>query len=698
MKKITPKPFRCLLAALIPLTVFAQSPSMQWNKLLGGNHNENAVSVRQTNDGGYILLSSSNSSQNGDVSGALHASPFLGNDYWIVKMDAAGNKQWDKLMGGTTEQSPASILQTADGGYIVSGSSSSSQSGDVSGVNHNKQGANPFANDYWIVKLDPSGNKQWDKLLGGHDHEFSRSIQQTSDGGYIVAGLSHGSAGQNGDGDITGIYKGVINLWIVKLDAAGNKIWDKLIGGNGMDIDPYIRQTTDGGYIVAASSTSSQSGDVSGVNHGSFDCLVFKLDASGQKVWDKLLGGAGSDIVSSIQQTSDGDYIFAGTSESSQSGDVSGINHGAADSWVVKLDAAGNKIWDQLLGGPGGEGASYLQQTGDGGYIIAGSTNSSQAGDVNNVNHGNNDCWILKLDRAGNKIWNKLMGGTDNDNANCIQQTTDGGYVFAGFSNSSQSGDVTGINHGLSDAWVVKLAPDPAPVQTPGTGLQGVYYNGITLSGTPLLTRIDTAINFELTYSKIPQVLSPAPGIVPDDRYSVRWTGQVQAQSSETYTFYTVSDDGIRLWVNGVQLVDDWMNQSATEKSGTIALIAGQKYNITIEYYENTGDAVTKLLWSSPSIAKTIIPKSRLYPPVITTGTGTGLQGFYYNGISLSGASLLSRVDSTINFNLAYGNQPQVLSPAPGIVPEDMYSVRWTGQVLPQYSKCTHSIRLVMMG
>jgi len=687
MKKITTKPGRCLLAALMPLTVFAQSPSIQWNKLLGGDHNENAVSIRQTNDGGYILLSSSNSSQSGDVSGALHANPFIGSDYWIVKMDAVGNNQWDKLMGGSTEQSPASISQTADGGYIVSGSSSSSQSGDVSGVNHNIQGGNPFADDYWIVKLDPSGNKQWDKLLGGHGSDVNRSIQQTSDGGYIVAGFSGGSPGQNGDGDITGVYKGVINLWIVKLDATGNKIWDKLMGGNGMDINPYIRQTTDGGYIVAANSTSSQSGDVSGVNHGSNDCWVFKLDASGQKVWDKLLGGAGSDGVSSIQQTSDGGYIFAGTSESSQSGDVSGINHGASDCWVVKLDVAGNKIWDQLLGGPGSESVSYLQQARDGGYILAGTSNSILAGDVNNVNHGNNDCWILKLDRAGNKIWNRLIGGTDNDNANCIQQTTDGGYVFVGFSNSSQSGDVTGINHGQSDAWVVKLAPDPTPVQTPGTGLQGIYYNGITLSGTPILNRVDTTINFELTYEKIPQILSPAPGIVPDDKYSVRWTGQVQAQYSETYTFYTVNDDGIRLWINGVQLVDDWMNQSATEKSGTIALVAGQKYNITIEYYENTGDAVTKLLWSGPSTPKAIIPKSQLYPPAIITGTGTGLQGFYYNGINLSGAPLLGRVDSTINFDLAYGKQPQVLSPAPGIVPEDMYSVRWTGQVLPQYSE-----------
>lgn len=226
------------------------------------------------------------------------------------------------------------------------------------------------------------------------------------------------------------------------------------------------------------------------------------------------------------------------------------------------------------------------------------------------------------------------------------------------------------------------------PVNTGnGAGLKGVYFNGITLSGAPLLTRIDSTINFNFSYGNQPQVLSPAPGVVPEDRYSVRWTGLVQPQYSETYTFSTVSDDGIRLWVNGVLLIDNRVNQSATEKSGSIALIAGNKYDIKIEYFENTGDAVTQLYWSSASTPRTIVPKSQLYTPPAAPGTGTGLQGIYFNGTTLSGTPLLTRIDSNINFNLSYGNQPQVLSPAPGIVPEDGYSVRWTGLVQPLYSE-----------
>ena len=144
-----------------------------------------------------------------------------------------------------------------------------------------------------------------------------------------------------------------------------------------------------------------------------------------------------------------------------------------------------------------------------------------------------------------------------------------------------------------------------------GTGLLGAYYNDITLTGSPLLTRVDSVIDFAFTYST---VLSPAPGIVPQDHYSVRWAGQVVPLYSESYTFYTLSDDGIRLWVNGILLVDNWVNQGTTEKSGAITLVAGQKYNIVIEYFENTGISVTKLMWSSASTPKSTVPQSQLYP------------------------------------------------------------------------------------
>ncbi len=204
------------------------------------------------------------------------------------------------------------------------------------------------------------------------------------------------------------------------------------------------------------------------------------------------------------------------------------------------------------------------------------------------------------------------------------------------------AGSATGCGTAAKTTFTTASEPD-------GTGLQGVYYNGTAFAGTPLLTRIDPTINFELTYST---VLSPAPGIVPQDFYSVRWTGQVKAQFTETYTFYTVSDDGIRLYVNGVLLVNNFVNQGATEKSGTIALLAGQKYDIVIEYYEATGEAVTKLLWSSASTPKAIVPQSQLYPP------GTGGAGLRVAASTdSSGTNLSTQVTS-----LAATTQPALSS------------------------------------
>ena len=238
-----------------------------------------------------------------------------------------------------------------------------------------------------------------------------------------------------------------------------------------------------------------------------------------------------------------------------------------------------------------------------------------------------------------------------------------------------------------NDLW--EYTPDntttPPVLVGTGAGLSATYYNGINLNGAPLLNRIDSTIDFSLTYAS--HQLSPAPGIVPEDQYSVRWKGQVQPQFSETYTFYTQSDDGIRLWVNGVQLVDNWQNQGVTEKSGSIALVAGQRYDIVVEYFENTGEAVTRLLWSSASTPKSVIPRTQLYPAPEPLSAGTGLLGRYYKERELTGPLLLTRIDPVINFNLAYGNQPQVLSPAPGIVPEDNYSVRWSGQVQPLHDE-----------
>jgi len=297
--------------------------------------------------------------------------------------------------------------------------------------------------DCWVVKLDTNGDLVWQKSLGGSDVDYAYSIQQTLDGGYIMAGLAASI-----DGDVTGNH-GIVDYWVVKLNSNGDLVWQKTLGGSHSDAAFSIQQIDDGGYIVAGTSTSTD-GDVT-VNYGGKDYWIVKLDISGNLVWQKSLGGSENEQVRSIRQTNDGGYIVAGNSESID-GDVTG-NHGGRDYWIVKLSASGNLVWQKSLGGSDDDLARAIQQTDDGGYIIAGISYSID-GDITN-NLGSADYWIVKLDTSGNLVWQKSFGGSERDAAFSIQQTIDTGYIVSGISQSTD-GDVTG-NQGDYDFWIIKL-------------------------------------------------------------------------------------------------------------------------------------------------------------------------------------------------------------------------------------------------
>ncbi len=284
---------------------------------------------------------------------------------------------------------------------------------------------------------------QWQKSLGGSGVDYGGPIQQTNDGGFIVAGRP-----KSNDGDVSVNY-GFEDYWIVKLNETGTIEWQKSLGGTASEIPQSILQTTDGGYIVAGFSTSND-GDVSG-NHGSADCWVVKLTSIGTIEWQKSFGGTGYESAISIQQTNEGGYILAGYSNSND-GDVSG-NHGNDDFWVAKLSVLGTLEWQKSLGGSSYDYGYFIEQTTDGGYILSG-TSLSNDGDVSG-NHNSQDCWVVKLTSVGTIEWQKSLGGSSADSGGPIQQTNDGGYIFAGMS-SSNDGDVSG-NHGGLDYWIVKL-------------------------------------------------------------------------------------------------------------------------------------------------------------------------------------------------------------------------------------------------
>lgn len=445
------KKLTCCLVLLLSFTLKVQAQEIEWDRTLGGDSWDRLRHIEQTADGGYILGGSSLSGQTGDKSESSRGD----SDYWVVKLDADGNKLWDRTFGGNDRDELYSLQQTSDGGYILGGVSASGISGD-------KSEASKGGLDYWIVKLDADGNKVWDRTFGGNSSDWLYDMQQTADGGYILGGSS--SSGISGDK--TEASRGESDYWVVKIDANGNKEWDRTYGGDRLDAFSSLDQTADGGYILGGSSDSNASGDKSegwkgnvDITLEAFDYWIVKLDENGEKEWDRTIGGHNQDNLSDVKQTSDGGYILGGSSVSGISGDKSEeLMGGESDFWVVKLDVHGQKEWDRTYGGDKDEQLSSLVETADGGYLLGG---TSYAGDFGGSGEpGEDDFWVVKVNARGEKEWDKYIGGEGTDVLTSIDQTADGGFILGGSSTSGISGDKSESNQGLLDYWVVKLSPE----------------------------------------------------------------------------------------------------------------------------------------------------------------------------------------------------------------------------------------------
>lgn len=438
-----------LSTALLFLNCFAQAPSIQWQKSLGGSDHDEGKSIFQTTDGGYIVAGKS-TSHDGDIS--AHHTTTNNPDAWVVKLNSVGSIEWEKSFGGTDQDWVNSIVQTSDGGYIFAGITNSDD-GDVT-VDYGFY-------DCWVVKLDNVGSIVWQKSYGGTDQDAGESIIQTSDGGYIIAGSS-----LSDDFDVTDNH-GSYDFWIIKINNSGAIVWQKSLGGTRYEVAESIQQTSDGGYIVAGQ-TRSLDGDVTGYHEGNnclagfcYDYWVVKIDNIGTIQWQKTLGGEQNEEAKSIQQTNDGGYIVTGFSGSND-GDVTGHHgsEGSNDFWVVKLNNIGNIQWEKSLGGTEHDNAESILQTSDGGYIVGGNS-ASNDGNVTG-HHGNTweftDAWLVKLDNSGEIQWQQSFGGSISDRASSVIITNDNHYVFSGHT-FSNDGDVSG-HHGstdYSDYWVVKL-------------------------------------------------------------------------------------------------------------------------------------------------------------------------------------------------------------------------------------------------
>ncbi|WP_026450924.1 T9SS type A sorting domain-containing protein [Aequorivita capsosiphonis] len=350
---------------------------------------------------------------------------------------------WQKTIGGTNSDMLSSIIETSDGGYLVGGTSESDISGEKS---ENSKGGK----DYWILKLDTTGNIVWQKTYGGDADDGLGTFKQTSDGGYIMGGTSKSGI----SGDKTEDSRGKADYWMLKLDSNGNIEWQKTYGGNEYDKLVAIVETNDGGYLVAGQSSSAVSGDRTVSRNGLPDAWVLKLDSSGAIVWQKSYGSTDYNFacnLSGLAKTNDGGFIL--------SSDLIIFQSQNFPFWVLKIDASGNEIWDRTIKGDKIDWFPKINSNPDGSYIIAGISNSDAYEDkTENAIDESFDYWVLKLDETGTIVWQNTIGGAGQEGGvGAMSQTTDGGYLICGYSDSNISGDKTENSKGSSDFWFLKL-------------------------------------------------------------------------------------------------------------------------------------------------------------------------------------------------------------------------------------------------
>jgi hypothetical protein len=411
--------------------------SLQWQKPYGSSSDELGFAITAANDGDYVFAGYT-IGNDGDVSG-YHGG--TGSDAWIVKINNSGSIVWQKCFGGSNSDMAFDIITTTDGGYVFIGVTQSND-GDVPG--------NRESEDVWIVKLDTSGTIVWQKRLGGSAHDVTslhaNSILQTADGGFLVAATTSSI-----DGDASGNHGGS-DAWIIKLSNGGSLVWEKTYGGSLNDGANSIISTADGNYMVSGYAMSTD-GDLSGqVNQGGKDCWLFKINDNGNILWQKTYGGSQNEDASNVRSTADGGYVFSSVTASND-GDVSG-NHGTSDTWVVKINKDGNISWQKCFGGADVDNAAIRDIDSEGKILLIGNTFSGN-GDITDGYPGTEDLWILRLDANGNKLNSNALGGTSDDTGEDAIAIADGIYMGIGRTGSND-GKVKG-NHGGEDIWVVKF-------------------------------------------------------------------------------------------------------------------------------------------------------------------------------------------------------------------------------------------------
>lgn len=536
------KNYITLVFTCIMTVVAMAQPEIQWQRALGGTGREAPHGIIPTNDGGFLLLGFTES-MDGDVLDSQ------GNgDLWLLKMDAMGSIQWSRTLGGSQFDFPIHqhLVMTSDGGFVIGGLAGS-QDGDVS-VNHGD-------GDYWLVKLDNNGAIIWEKTYGGNNGEMFSEFQQTSDGGFVLIGFTWSTEG------VFSTNQGESDVYVVKTDAQGNVEWQKTYGGSLAEFGGHghILQASDGGYFFSVTTYSSD-GDVSAGYHGEIDIWSVRLDATGNILWERALGGSKDDHLVDIFSTPEGGFMVAGSSFS-QDGDRS-APLGYSDSWLIKLDAEGFTAWDHSYGGTSDELMEQIIKTPDEGYLMVSRTFSDD-GDITGVHAGlPGETWVAKIDADGTIQWQRALGGSKDEGFGNIINTPDGGYLVNCYTDSDD-GDVN-VYQGGTDAWLVKLSStgvlqwqktyggtnaDYPGLQPVITGDNGILTINLTHSsdgdvtgfhGTPNKEDI-WLVKFGPETVAVADINSPAHGLILSPNPATQFV-RVSVDTPETMLTVTISD------------------------------------------------------------------------------------------------------------------------------------------------------------
>ncbi len=366
--------------------LYASHGDVLWDKTYGGTGNDYGYSVKQTIDGGFIVAGCTDSYGAGNF------------DFYVVKTDINGDTAWTRTFGGSNDDIGYSVCLTRDSGYVISGFTSSFGAGDY---------------DVYLIKLDKNGNTIWTKTYGDTSNESGNSVQQTSDGGFIIAGYTNSYGA------------GAFDFYLIKTDSTGDTLWTRTYGGGNWDRAYSVQQTDDGGYVVV--------GYTSSFGSGGDDIYLVKTDSTGDTLWTRTYGGTGTDDGEFVQQTSDEGYIIVGYTTS--------YGAGNGDVYLIKTNSNGDTLWTKTYGGSSDDAGYSIQQTDDGGYIIGGYTRSFGA--------GNTDFYLIKTDSTGDTLWTRTYGGSNYEFGYSAQQINHNGYIMTGRTASYGAGN--------NDIYLIKI-------------------------------------------------------------------------------------------------------------------------------------------------------------------------------------------------------------------------------------------------